>query len=138
MIPQENLTTENMDYISSTIKIKRSTKWILSKDLSMISVGIKRDKTLSLSVVLCHHILLCSINITKKFSNLELITETKLFGEILADYYVWLVSETWTVKCKSGIYKPKLKLVSVNRIQHLTANGHTMIVNWSQVLLLHV
>lgn len=138
MIQRENPTMDNMDSTFSMIKIKRSTKSVLSKGLFMISVGIKKDKTLSLSVDLCHHILLCLIKITRKFSNLELITETKLFGEILVDSYVWLVSEIWTVKWKFGICKPTLKLESVNLIQHLIANGHMTIVNWSQVLLLLV
>lgn len=88
MTQQESLIMVNMDFISLMIKIKKSTKSTLSKDLFMISAGIKRDKTLSLLVVLCHHILSCLINTINKSLNLEIITETKLFGEILVDSYV--------------------------------------------------
>lgn len=88
MTQQESLIMVNMDFISLIIKIKKSTKSTLSKDLFMISAGIKRDKTLSLLVVLCHHILSCLINTINKSLNSEIITETKLFGEILEDSYV--------------------------------------------------
>lgn len=88
MTQQESLIMVNMDFISLMIKIKKSTKSTLSKDLFMISAGIKRDKTLSLLVVLCHHILSCLINTINKSLNSEIITEIKLFGEILVDSYV--------------------------------------------------
>lgn len=88
MTQQESLIMVNMDFIYLMIKIKKSTKSTLSKDLFMISAGIKRDKTLSLLVVLCHHILSCLINTINKSLNSEIITEIKLFGEILVDSYV--------------------------------------------------
>jgi len=95
----------------------------------MTSVGMKKVKILLSSAVLCHHILSCLINIIKKFLNLETITETKLFGEILADSCVWQDLETLMVKCRFGTYKQRLKSEFVNQILLLIVNGHTMIVN---------